>query len=465
MPGHRACCALEWPRCFSTPHFPLPTSLQRVEAHVFPTGVAPVPDWFSTSQAIRKHGAQGRYDPWLLAASIALAAFGVVMVASSSIAVADGQHIGEFYYLKRHVLFLVAGSVAAFALMKIELRYMEKFAFGAMLLGFAMLLMVFVPHFGMRINGARRWINLVVIGFQPVEAVKLIIVIYLASYLVRHREGVERKFFGVLKPMCVAGLTAVLLLAQPDFGSAALIAAVTVGMVWLAGARMRYLIALGTPLIPAAMYLALSTDYRVKRLTSFLDPWKDPFNDGFQLTQALIAVGRGEWFGVGLGGSVQKLFYLPEAHTDFILAVIAEELGLAGVVFVLGLFTLLVGRGLLLGLRGVEVGQRFAGYVAFGISLMIGLQALVSVGVNLGVLPTKGLTLPLISSGGSSVLMTCVMLGVLLRASFEIHRAEDARRMATRVASPRPPPARSQSLPLAARVRVEPHVGQVHAYE
>jgi cell division protein FtsW len=424
-----------------------------------------VTNWFSQSQAIRKHGAQGRYDPWLLAAGITLAAFGVVMVASSSIAVADGQHIGEFYYLKRHVLFLLGGGVAAFALMKIELRHMEKFAFGAMLLGFALLLAVFVPHFGMRINGARRWINLLVIGFQPVEAVKLIIVVYLASYLVRHREGVERNFFGVVKPIGVAAFTAALLLAQPDFGSAALIAAVTVGMVWLAGARMRNLLILGAPLIPVAMYLALSTDYRVKRLTSFLDPWKDPFNDGFQLTQALIAVGRGEWFGVGLGGSVQKLFYLPEAHTDFILAVIGEELGLAGIVFVLGLFALLVGRGLTLGLRGVEVGLRFAGYVAFGISLMIGLQALVSVGVNLGVLPTKGLTLPLISSGGSSVLMTCVMLGVLLRASFEIHRAEGTRRMNTRVVASRPASARPPSLPLAARGRVEPQIGQVHAYE
>lgn len=426
-------------------------------------------DWFGSSQAVRKHGAQGRYDPWLLAAAIALAAFGVVMVASSSIAVADGQHIGEFYYLKRHVLFLALGGAGAWLLMRTELRFMEKYAFGLMLLAFAILLAVFVPHFGMRINGARRWVNLGVIGFQPVEAVKLILVLYLASYLVRHREGVERRFFGVVKPMAVAAFTAALLLAQPDFGSAALIAAVTVGMVWLAGARMRYLLILGAPLIPAAMYLALSSDYRVKRLTSFLDPWKDPFNDGFQLTQALIAVGRGEWFGVGLGASVQKLFYLPEAHTDFILAVIGEELGLAGIVLVLGLVALLVGRGLMLGLRGVEINQRFAGYVAFGISLMIGLQALVSVGVNLGVLPTKGLTLPLISSGGSSVLMTCVMLGVLLRASFEIHRAEDARRMATRVAAPasRVPVAAIDAqppLPIAARHgRIEPHIGQVHA--
>jgi len=293
------------------------------------------------------------------------------------------------------------------------------------------------------------------------------VVVYVASYLVRHRDSVETKFLGAVKPVAVAGLTAVLLLAQPDFGSAALIGVVTIGMLWLAGARMRNLVIMGLPLVPLGVWLALSTDYRVKRLTSFLDPWKDPFNNGFQLTQALIAVGRGKWFGVGLGGSVQKLFYLPEAHTDFILAVIAEELGFVGVLFVLASFALLVGRGLQLGLRGVEVGQHRAGYVAFGISLMIGLQALVSVGVNLGVLPTKGLTLPLISSGGSSTLMTCVMLGVLVRAGYEIHRAEDARRMATRrpagsaassVATDRAPP-----VPLAARKRIEPTLDEVHA--
>jgi cell division protein FtsW len=179
---------------------------------------------------------------------------------------------------------------------------------------------------------------------------------------------------------------------------------------------------------------ATSESYRMKRLTSFLDPWKDPFNDGFQLTQSLMAIGRGEWTGVGLGSSVLKLSYLPEAHTDFIFAVIGEELGLAGVLAVMALFALVVGRGLYLGLKGVDVGQRFAGYVAFGISLMIGLQAIVSIGVNLGALPTKGLTLPLISYGGSSMVLTCAMAGVLLRATYEINRALDARQGSHRVA-------------------------------
>ncbi len=424
--------------------------------------------WFAPSQATRRVGPRGRYDPWLLLAAIGLAAFGIVMVASSSIAVADGEHIGEFHYLVRHLVFIGAGgALALWIALGVELDTLEKYTGPLMLFTIALLLLVFVPHIGMRVNGARRWIDLGVSGFQPVELAKLSVVLYVASYLVRHRDAVETKFAGALRPVAVAGLTAVLLLAQPDFGSAALIGVVTIGMLWLGGARMRNLVFMGLPLIPLGAWLALSTDYRVKRLTSFLDPWKDPWDNGFQLTQALIAVGRGKWFGVGLGGSVQKLFYLPEAHTDFILAVIAEELGFVGVLFVLALFALLVGRGLQLGLRGIEVGQHRAGYVAFGISLMIALQALVSVGVNLGVLPTKGLTLPLISSGGSSTLMTCIMLGVLVRAGYEIHRATDARRMATRrpaaAADAVPLDAPSGELPLAARTRPESRFEEVRA--
>jgi cell division protein FtsW len=355
------------------------------------------------------------------------------MVTSSSIAVADSQHIGAFYFLKRHLLFLGLGLVTAGLAMRTELKLLEKFAFPLLALAILMLLAVFVPHFGMRINGARRWLNLLVTTFQPVEAVKLILVVYVASYLVRHRESVETKFLGLFKPVLVAGIIVLLLLAQPDFGSATLVIAVTIAMVWLGGARPIFLFLMGLPLMPLLYIAATGESYRMKRLTSFMDPWKDPFNDGFQLTQSLMAIGRGEWTGVGLGSSVLKLSYLPEAHTDFIFAVIGEELGLAGVLLVIGLFALAVGRGLYLGLKGVEVGQRFAGYVAFGISLMLALQAFVSVGVNLGALPTKGLTLPLISYGGSSMVLTCAMAGVLLRATFEINRALDARQLTTRM--------------------------------
>jgi cell division protein FtsW len=228
----------------------------------------------------------------------------------------------------------------------------------------------------------------------------------------------------MLKPVGVAGLLVLILLVQPDFGSAVLIAAITGGMVWLGGVRVRNLLAPALLLVPVFGYAALSESYRVRRLTSFLDPWADPFNDGFQLTQALIAIGRGEWLGVGLGASIQKLFYLPEAHTDFIFAVMAEELGFAGICVVIALYVLLVGRAFLLGLRAVELRRHFAGYCAFGVALWISLQTLVSIGVNLGLLPTKGLTLPLISSGGSSVLMTCAAVGLLLRVSYELDRAQ-----------------------------------------
>jgi cell division protein FtsW len=316
--------------------------------------------------------------------------------------------------------------------MRTELKELEKHAFFLMLVAFIMLLAVFVPHLGMKINGARRWLNLIITSFQPVEAVKLILVVYLASYLVRHRESIETRFLGLLKPLAVSGVLVLLLLAQPDFGSATLIIAVTIAMVWLGGARPIFLFLMGLPLMPLLAIAATSESYRMKRLTSFMNPWAHPFDDGFQLTQSLMAIGRGEWTGVGLGSSVLKLSYLPEAHTDFIFAVIGEELGLAGIIAVMGLFAMVVWRGLYVGLKGVEIGQRFAGYIAFGISLMLGLQTMVSIGVNLGALPTKGLTLPLISYGGSSIALTCAMAGVLLRATFEIYRALDARQMATR---------------------------------
>jgi cell division protein FtsW len=402
---------------------------------------------FDTTQAKRRQGPRGSFDLPLLVALVGLASVGVVMVASSSIAVADSQHVGAFYYLKKHLFYLGLGLVVAGMAMRLELKLLEKYSMPLLLLAGLMLVAVFVPHFGMRINGARRWLNLIVISFQPVEAVKLILVVYVASFLVRHRESVETTFWGLLRPIIVAGAIVLLLLLQPDFGSATLVIGVTIAMVWLGGARPLYLCLMGLPLMPALVFAATSESYRVKRLTSFMDPWKDPFNDGFQLTQSLMAIGRGEWTGVGLGSSVLKLSYLPEAHTDFILAVIGEELGLAGIALVIGLFGLVVGRGLYLGLRGVDVGQRFAGYVAFGVSLMLGLQAMVSIGVNLGALPTKGLTLPLISSGGSSVLLTCAMAGVLLRATFEINRALDARQMAARMPAAAVPDANAAVAP------------------
>ncbi|HXH01655.1 MAG TPA: putative lipid II flippase FtsW [Xanthomonadaceae bacterium] len=376
------------------------------------------------SQATRLDAIGGRFDPWLLAASIALASFGVVMVASSSIAIGEGLQVGPFHFLIRHAVFLAIGVGIAAWLMRSELKTIEKYDRLLLLACFVLLLLVFVPGIGRTVNGARRWLNLGVANFQAVEAVKLMYLVWLASYLVRFRDEVNATWPAMLKPLGVAGALTVLLALQPDFGSLSLLLAITAGMLVLGGVhlpRMAAPVLVGLPLLAI---VAIAEPYRMRRFTSFLDPWADPFDSGYQLTNALMAVGRGEWFGVGLGASIQKLSYLPEAHTDFILAVIAEELGFVGVCFVVGVYALLAGRAFWLGLRCVEMRRHFAGYCAFGIGLWISLQSFVSIGVNLGLLPTKGLTLPLISSGGSSVLMTCAALGLLLRVSYELDRAE-----------------------------------------
>ncbi len=375
-------------------------------------------------QATRLDAIQGRFDPWLLGAAIALACLGVIMVASSSIAIAENDGVGPFYYLTRHVVFLGAGCGLAVWAMRTELKSVEQKNQWLLLLCFVLLLLVFVPGIGKSVNGARRWINLGVSNFQAVEAVKLMYVVWLASYLVRFRDEVNATWVAMLKPIGVAILLVALLIMQPDFGSLSLILAITAGMLVLGGVHMPRMfgpVLIGLPVLAA---IAIAEPYRVRRFTSFLDPWADQLGSGYQLTNALMAVGRGEWFGVGLGGSVQKLNFLPEAHTDFILAVIGEELGFVGVCLVIGLYALLVGRAFWIGLRCVEMRRHFAGYCAFGIALWISLQSFVSIGVNLGLLPTKGLTLPLISSGGSSVLMTCAALGLLLRVSYELDRAE-----------------------------------------
>jgi cell division protein FtsW len=254
--------------------------------------------------------------------------------------------------------------------------------------------------------------------------VKVLYIVWLSSYLVRFRDEVNATWPAMLKPLGVASALVAMLLLQPDFGSSTLLLAITAGMLVVGGVnlpRMSMPVVIG---LPVFALIAILEPYRLRRITSFMDPWADQLGSGYQLSNALMAVGRGEWFGVGLGASVQKLNYLPEAHTDFIFSVIAEELGFAGVCLVVGLYVLLVGRALWVGYRCVEMRRHFAGYCAFGIALWISLQSLVSIGVNLGLLPTKGLTLPMISSGGSSVLMTCAALGVLLRVSYELDRAE-----------------------------------------
>ena len=371
-----------------------------------------------------------KVDAWLLIPVLLLVASGLVMVGSSSIAVAESHGVATYYYLLRHLIYILLGVMLAWSFRSIPIDFLERISRPLMLLSALMLLLVFIPGIGRSVNGSARWITIGFANFQVVEAVKIMVIIYMAGYLVRKADMVKVRFFDTLKPLMFAAMLTGILLMQPDMGSAAVITAIVGGMVWLAGAAWRHIFVLGLAALPVFGFAAMEP-YRLRRIVSFMNPWADPYDSGFQLTQALIAVGRGEVFGVGLGASIQKLFYLPEAHTDFIFAVLAEEFGLLGVVFILSLFMLLVARIMIIGLMAHRAEKPFAGNVAYGIGLWIGLQALVSMGVNLGVLPTKGLTLPLISSGGSSVLMTFLALGIVFRIRYELDR--DARLKIARV--------------------------------
>ena len=376
----------------------------------------------TTRQATRVDDIRGRFDPWLLGVVIMLACTGVVMVGSAAVAGA-GMDVGPWYFLTRHVMFLAVGLVLAAIAMRTELKLIEQYSQLLLLGCFVLLLMVYVPVLGSTVNGARRWINLGISKFQVVEAVKVLYIVWLASYLKRYSEDVAVTWMAMLKPVGVVGALVVLLLMQPDFGSSVLLLGITICMLLLGGAPIRRIILPILLMVPALVLLVVFEPYRMRRVTSFMDPWQDQLGAGYQLSNALMAIGRGEWLGVGLGASVQKLSYLPEAHTDFIFSVIAEELGFAGACAVLAMYVLLAGRAFWLGLKCVEMKRHFAGYIAFGIALWMALQSFVSIGDNLGMLPTKGLTLPLISSGGSSVLMTCVAMGLLLRVSWEYERA------------------------------------------
>ena len=389
------------------------------------------------SQALRFDDIEGRFDPWLLCVALALTGLGVVMVASSSMPYAMSNGAGPFHYLVRHLIFLALGLTFALLLMRTEMKRIEQQSQFLLLMCFVLLLAVFVPGVGKTVNGARRWLNLGISNFQVVEAVKLMLIIWLSSYLVRHRDAIGDSWRALFKPLMIAGALVGLLLVQPDFGSAILILAITGAMVWLGGARIRNLALPALASLALMSFIVMLEPYRVRRLAAFSNPWADAFDSGYQLVQALIAIGRGNLTGVGLGGSILKLDYLPEAHTDFIFAVTAEELGFLGVCAIIGLYALFTWRALRIGLRCVEMRLPFGGYCAFGIGLWISLQALVSMGVNMGILPTKGLTLPLISSGGSSVLMTCAAFGVLLRVSWELERAERRHAARLRGDSPR----------------------------
>jgi len=374
----------------------------------------------SPRQARRQRQGRGaaQVDAALVLTALALVCIGLVMVASTSVAVSEKYAVGQWHFFSRHVAFVALGVVLAVSVQWLPTRVLQRLDRFCLLAALLLLGAVLVPGLGVTVNGATRWLNLGVFRFQAVEAVKLLMIVYVAGYLARRPELHEAGVVDTLKPLLIGGVLAVLLLKQPDMGSAVVLMAILAGMVWLAGAAWRSLALLGMASLPLVTFAALEP-YRLERLTSFGDPFADPFDAGFQLVQALIAIGRGELTGVGLGSSVQKLFYLPEAHTDFIFAILAEELGLIGIASVVLLFAVLVLRIFHIGVRAYAGGELFAAFLSFGVGLWIGLQALVSMGVNLGVLPTKGLTLPLVSAGGSSMLMMLLALGLVVRIARE----------------------------------------------
>jgi cell division protein FtsW len=358
-------------------------------------------------------------DPILIGITLALICLGLVAVASASITVADRQIASPFYYVQRQAIAIGIGLLAVLFMLKMRLVYWEKS--GMILLGFAffLLLLVLVPGVGKTVNGSTRWIPVGFLNLQVSEMVKLFLLIYVAGYLVRHGEQVRSSLWGFIKPMIMVGIACVLLLLEPDFGASVVIMLTALGMMFIGGVRFIQFVAFISLFATAATLLIISSPYRMQRLTAFVNPWADPFDSGFQLTQSLIAIGSGGWSGTGLGGSVQKLFYLPEAHTDFVFAIIAEELGLIGVTLVLALFGAFFIRSFMIARKAEQQGNQFAAYLAYGIGIWMSLQAFINIGVNMGVLPTKGLTLPLMSYGGSSLIICCAAIGLLLRIHYE----------------------------------------------
>jgi len=362
------------------------------------------------------------YDRCLTWAALLLVALGLVMVYSASIATAEaGRHTGynAAYFLMRHSLVLAIALAAAIAVFLVPVRYWQRAAPWLFFVGLVLLALVLVPGLGREVNGARRWFNLPGLSVQPSELVKLFAVLYAADYTVR-KHAVLRNFKRGLLPMLgVMLLVSWLLLREPDFGALVVIAVTAFGILFLGGMSGRHFAALLAMLAAGASALVVFSPYRMQRILGFMDPWSDAFGTGYQLSHALIAFGRGEWLGVGLGASVEKLHYLPEAHTDFLLAVIGEELGLVGVAAVIALFSWIVLRGFAIGRQAALRERHFAALAAQGIGVWIGFQALINMGVNMGLLPTKGLTLPLMSFGGSGMVVNCVALAILLRIDWE----------------------------------------------
>ena len=358
-------------------------------------------------------------DPYIAGSAFVLVIAGLIMVASASTEVSARIYDNPFYLLSRHLVYMVIGVTAGAAALLVPVGTWQKLSLLLLMAGFVLLVAVLIPGVGREVNGATRWIPLGFFSLQGSEFVKLFVVIYVAAYLVGEKEQVTTSFKSFLKPLIMLGMVVALLLVQPDFGASVVIMVAVVGVIFLAGIPLKYfapIVVIGIGFITALVALQ---PYRLARLIAFTDPWAHQYEGGYQLTQALIAFGRGEWFGLGLGNSIQKLFFLPEAHTDFLFSIIAEELGVVGASLIILMFACLVIRSFIVGKIAFSQGKEFHAYLAHGIALLLGSQAAINLGVNLGVLPTKGLTLPLMSYGGNSLIISCVLVAILLRIESE----------------------------------------------
>jgi cell division protein FtsW len=357
-------------------------------------------------------------DMWLFGVAVALLSVGVVMVYSASAIVAAGRFHDPYFFLKKQLFWAVLGAAALWGALRLDYRRLERLALPILVAAGLLLVLVLIPPFGQDINGTRRWIRVGPVSFQPAELAKIALVLYLAAFLARARKESQEFWRGIAPALAVAGGMAGLVLLQPDLGNCVTLLALTLALLFLAGGRVRHLALVVLPALPLIAIAVWMAPYRLRRITAFLDPWSDPRGSGFQIIQSWLALGSGGIFGRGVGGSQQKLFYLPESHTDFIFAVLGEELGLVGGLVVLSLFVTFVWRGLRVGLRAPDA---FGSYLALGITLLVATQTLVNLGVVTGLLPTKGLPLPFISFGGSALLMTMVSTGVLLNISQHSH--------------------------------------------
>lgn len=359
------------------------------------------------------------YDKWLLLIVLSLVFLGLVMVASASVVVSEKQFHQPFYYLFRQMVYFTIGLLLASWLIRIRLETWQKAAPFVLFFSLFLLFLVLIPGIGRHLNGSARWIGFGPIGLQVSELYKFSLILFLADYLSRRQDEVQNSIIGFLKPMGIIGIASLLLLKEPDFGATAVTVTTALGMMFLAGVPYKRFTWLFGAVLGVLAIIAISSPYRMERLTVFLNPWASQYDGGYQLTQALIAFGRGGWTGVGLGNSIQKLFYLPEAHTDFVFAVFAEEMGFIGVIFLVSLFCLFVWRALEIGRKAEKQNALFSAYLAYGLSLWIGMQAMINMGVNSGLLPTKGLTLPLVSYGGSSLIIMVMALAFLFRVDYE----------------------------------------------